>query len=54
MFSVKKEDDVARSPLLEIEIERESYGEGRVSEVLGDNVEMRFVLGRSGERGFRY
>ena len=44
-----KEDHVARSPWFEIEIERESLGEGRISEVLGDDVEMPLALGRSGE-----
>ena len=43
-----------RSPWLEIEIERESQGEGRISEVPGNDVEMRLALGRSGGRGFRY
>jgi len=49
-----KEDDVARSPWFGIEIEIESHGEGRISEVLGDDIEMPLALGRSGERGFRY
>jgi len=49
-----KKDDVARSPWFEIKIERESHGEGRISEVLGDDVETPLALGRSGERGFRY
>ena len=49
-----KEDDVARSPWFKIEIERESHGEGRINEVLDDDVEMLLALGRSGERGFRY
>ena len=49
-----QEDDVARSPWFEIEIERDSHGEGRISEVLGDDIEIPLDLGRSGERGFRY
>jgi len=48
------EDDVAKSPWLEIEREKGSHGEGRISEVLGDNVEIRLFLGRSGKRDFRY
>ena len=48
-----KEDDVARSPWFGIEVERESHGGGRVSEVLSDDIEMPLALGRSGERSFR-
>jgi len=38
----------------EIEIERGLNGKNPINEVWGDNVEIRFSLGRLGERDFRY
>ena len=43
------ENGIAESPWLGIEIERALHGESQISEVLGDNVEIRLSFGRSGE-----
>jgi len=44
-----KENGIAENPWLGIEIERTLRGESQISEVLGDNVEIRLSFGRSGE-----
>jgi len=54
MFQLKGEMASPKAYGFEIEIERGLHGENQISKVLGDNVEIRLSLGRSGERDFRY
>jgi len=53
-FSVKGKMASPKAYGFEIEIERGLHGENQISEVWGDDVEIRLSLGRSGERDFRY
>jgi len=52
-FSVKRKMASPKAYGFEIEKERGLHGESQISEVLGDNLEIRLSFGRSGERDFR-